>query len=73
MATPFSCPFPLSWSWGRSLEKVVPHLPHQGRELAKDTQMESSLRECSRSLKWLLGVAMATGVCPPHHEGGRLA
>lgn len=47
MATQFPCPFILSVSWGRSLEEVVPHLLHQGREIAKDTQMERRLRECS--------------------------
>lgn len=47
MAMQFPWPFIPSVSWGRSLEEVVPHLLHQGREIAKDTQMERSLRECS--------------------------
>lgn len=47
MATQLPCPFTPSVSWGRSLEKVVPHLLHQGRDIAKDTQVERSLRECS--------------------------
>lgn len=60
MATQLPCPFVPSMSWGRSLEEVVPHLLHQGREIAKDTQMERSLRECSLQPEMAAEVAMAT-------------